>query len=376
MTNNTNSFSDFYFPMSSSSSPPLLPPTPYHHPQKLRKKRSKLIKIDPCLLLPNPNNPTSSSSSHALTLSNNPKHFTRKPDSVSSPQFRHCCPECFKQFGSEKALYGHMRCHPDRDYRGMTRKPRFRISTSTTSSSLIQEETAVMSLEDHEVASCLLLLSKTGILETDFVVGVGVGVGGGGYGDGDGDGGGYGYGNGDGDGGDGVGDEGGASCSFECSSCKKVFGSHQALGGHRASHKNVKGCFAINRSCEVFDHHQDQIENEIDNVGVIDDHYCGNDTENKDMVMVLGHKCSICLRVFPSGQALGGHKRCHWEKGEDASSSMNNHNHNLQGLNANFVSDGKEISGLDLNLPAPTTVEDESCSSYCSALTLDLRLGL
>ena len=24
------------------------------------------------------------------------------------------------------------------------------------------------------------------------------------------------------------------------------------------------------------------------------------------------HECSICHRVFMSGQALGGHKRCHW----------------------------------------------------------------
>lgn len=24
------------------------------------------------------------------------------------------------------------------------------------------------------------------------------------------------------------------------------------------------------------------------------------------------HQCSICQRVFLSGQALGGHKRCHW----------------------------------------------------------------
>src|SRR5262249_36390645 len=31
---------------------------------------------------------------------------------------------------------------------------------------------------------------------------------------------------------------------FECKACKKVFNSHQALGGHRASHKKVKGCFA------------------------------------------------------------------------------------------------------------------------------------
>nr|ADE75910.1 unknown [Picea sitchensis] len=27
---------------------------------------------------------------------------------------------------------------------------------------------------------------------------------------------------------------------------------------------------------------------------------------------VKGHECSICHKIFPSGQALGGHKRCHW----------------------------------------------------------------
>ncbi|KAH0894562.1 hypothetical protein HID58_056991 [Brassica napus] len=32
---------------------------------------------------------------------------------------------------------------------------------------------------------------------------------------------------------------------FECGGSKKVFVSHHALGGHRASHRNVKGCFAI-----------------------------------------------------------------------------------------------------------------------------------
>jgi hypothetical protein len=26
------------------------------------------------------------------------------------------------------------------------------------------------------------------------------------------------------------------------------------------------------------------------------------------------HKCSVCDRGFASGQALGGHKRCHWDK--------------------------------------------------------------
>ncbi|ESQ30821.1 hypothetical protein EUTSA_v10012368mg, partial [Eutrema salsugineum] len=25
------------------------------------------------------------------------------------------------------------------------------------------------------------------------------------------------------------------------------------------------------------------------------------------------HECSICHKVFPTDQALGGHKRCHYE---------------------------------------------------------------
>ncbi|XP_020693240.2 uncharacterized protein LOC110107334, partial [Dendrobium catenatum] len=31
---------------------------------------------------------------------------------------------------------------------------------------------------------------------------------------------------------------------FECKTCQKIFTSHQALGGHRASHKEIEGCFA------------------------------------------------------------------------------------------------------------------------------------
>ncbi|KAK7840306.1 zinc finger protein zat3 [Quercus suber] len=85
-------------------------------------------------------------------------------------------------------------------------------------------------------------------------------------------------------------------CRFECSSCKKVFGSHQALGGHRASHKNVKGCFAITRSCAS---DGDEFDNIQDQHGDNNERDIGAALEEEKMLMVLGgHKCSICLRFF------------------------------------------------------------------------------
>ncbi|KAI3818650.1 hypothetical protein L1987_12465 [Smallanthus sonchifolius] len=107
---------------------------------------------------------------------------------------------------------------------------------------------------------------------------------------------------------------------FECKACKKVFNSHQALGGHRASHKKVKGC------CAARNDHFD------DNVGEDDtmhdefipspkpiSSYQFHEGPSTALPLVgvarrksKVHKCSICNRIFASGQALGGHKRCHW----------------------------------------------------------------
>ncbi|KAG2675490.1 hypothetical protein I3760_12G006100 [Carya illinoinensis] len=151
---------------------------------------------------------------------------------------------------------------------------------------------------------------------------------------------------------------------FECTTCNKVFHSYQALGGHRASHKKIKGCFASRvESCE------NSIETELSPDSTTDSKVvksCNNnaspiDQEKKAIgcdeksetgkwsLKNKGHECPICLKVFPSGQALGGHKRSHLDGGSAA-------RHNPTILIQKPVPESRDF--LDLNLPAP--VEEES----------------
>ncbi|XP_068638929.1 zinc finger protein ZAT9-like [Aristolochia californica] len=90
-----------------------------------------------------------------------------------------------------------------------------------------------------------------------------------------------------------------ASGKYKCSTCNKTFYSHQALGGHRASHKKYK---SQSPSAEVEEEEADEEKTPITSGTHLD----GSNESSE------AHRCQICNKTFPSGQALGGHKRCHY----------------------------------------------------------------
>ncbi|WMV46482.1 hypothetical protein MTR67_039867 [Solanum verrucosum] len=93
---------------------------------------------------------------------------------------------------------------------------------------------------------------------------------------------------------------------YKCSVCGKGFGSYQALGGHKTSYHKL-----------------------IAAGGGGDDQSTTSTTTNATGTTSSGngngsgrtHECLICHKCFPTGQALGGHKRCYYDD-DNANSSF------------------------------------------------------
>ncbi|KAI3468953.1 hypothetical protein Pfo_025616 [Paulownia fortunei] len=174
---------------------------------------------------------------------------------------------------------------------------------------------------------------------------------------------------------------------FQCKACKKVFNSHQALGGHRASHKKVKGCFAAKLDDE----------DNVDEDSIQEEHEPWTPSES-DATRPMStastrkrpkmHECSVCRRVFTSGQALGGHKRCHWLTTSTDNAFIPNfhdfqYDHQSQQLCkkpmfTNPHHDHYHQLDLNLNLPAPRLEnhaggEDDNTSRYEASTRLYLQ---
>nr|ADB82925.1 Cys2/His2-type zinc finger protein [Chrysanthemum x morifolium] len=107
---------------------------------------------------------------------------------------------------------------------------------------------------------------------------------------------------------------------YKCSVCNKAFGSYQALGGHKASHRknNMNSTSA-------------KVHVDVEHTSVVTTSSVSATTTTSGG---KSHECSICHRCFSTGQALGGHKRCHYEGT----------------VGGSHVSTGQR--GFDLNLPA------------------------
>ncbi|KAF8095053.1 hypothetical protein N665_0342s0004 [Sinapis alba] len=95
---------------------------------------------------------------------------------------------------------------------------------------------------------------------------------------------------------------------YKCGVCDKVFLSYQALGGHKASHRNL---------------------------------ISGGEVKQTSPSAVKSHVCSICHKSFATGQALGGHKRSHYE----GSSSHRGFDLNITPINE-FSPDDEVMSPL------------------------------
>ncbi|KAK4424259.1 Zinc finger protein AZF2 [Sesamum alatum] len=146
------------------------------------------------------------------------------------------------------------------------------------------------------------------------------------------------------------------SC-YKCSVCDKAFPSYQALGGHKASHRSKPPTAtpaASTATAETWKYTSGS----------------NYSTSGKP------HACSICHKTFPTGQALGGHKRKHYEgvigRSAGAKSGVNSTDGGGSSLSGVTCSDGGASSlsygdgdghattirrNLDLNLPPPPELD-------------------
>ncbi|KAG9440476.1 hypothetical protein H6P81_020641 [Aristolochia fimbriata] len=110
--------------------------------------------------------------------------------------------------------------------------------------------------------------------------------------------------------------------AYKCSVCNKAFASYQALGGHKASHRKLGAAPGA----------EDSGASAVAPAPAAS----ANSSSGRS------HQCSVCHKSFASGQALGGHKRCHYDGGVSSS----------EGAAASSTTTATVHRDFDLNVPA------------------------
>ncbi|KAI3917170.1 hypothetical protein MKX01_003619 [Papaver californicum] len=166
---------------------------------------------------------------------------------------------------------------------------------------------------------------------------------------------------------------------YECKTCNRCFPSFQALGGHRASHKNPKNLLMVE------DHQQQQLKKSLVLLSETQIPVSRATTTTSSSMGIYNnkskvHECSICGAEFSSGQALGGHMRRHRTTpigappttNSSAISAIINHNNTTKNIITGIsgteefhhpkMQKTRNLLSLDLNLPAPQ--EDEQQGKF------------
>jgi C2H2-type zinc finger len=150
------------------------------------------------------------------------------------------CPVCQRSFKSSKALHGHMRCHPDRAWRGM-----------------VPPEQCDSRVRGANIAGASAA---------------------------------------EGSGGQGI------DWPFRCRDCGANFRTKQALGGHRASHKTKKGCYMMAREGLARLFHGASINNRNNNNN--NNNINNNNINNNNAVMGINNRGGAGNRRDGLGQGL------------------------------------------------------------------------
>ncbi|TKV92538.1 hypothetical protein SEVIR_9G168000v4 [Setaria viridis] len=129
-----------------------------------------------------------------------------------------------------------------------------------------------------------------------------------------------------------------------CSVCGKSFPSHQALGGHKSSHRTRPPAAAPPTPA-------------AEQPAPAASPAASSSTSGAGSRV---HECSMCRKTFPTGQALGGHKRCHYD-GTAAGASTTSTTGFSRGFDLNIPALPEMILG-DRCMPAAAEEEKEVLS--------------